>query len=551
MTDPVLPHDLVELSAEFWRWRAATVADTHDDVVRLDRPHGWLPDWSAKAVAERHAALDRFSHRLKELPPPRTTAEEVDQRLLGCALARVGWELRSLRAWQVSPYFYVEQALGPLYTFLLIRRPFDDDRAGHVIRLLDCVPRTLAQARANLPGHAAGPFTRYAVRMLGSIEDQMAEVIAGLAAVLPTGHVPAFRAAAAAATRALVDYRGWLRTTPPTVTETTAVGPAAFASFLHGVSLWPHPVEQLRVMAAQEWHRAVATETILRHRYRDLPPDALFPSAAAEVAQQHGDELEMRRFYHERNLLSQPETLRHYRFVEMPSYLAPLAWLGVPHDPTSLARAGEDALRYVREPAPDLPYFELAKATDPRTSIVHEGVHAQQFALSWQHPDPVRRHRFDSLPSEGIAFYNEELMLLSGLFDDRPHSALFLVNSMRLRALRAGIDIDLATGAITLDQAADKLARLVPLDQYTAWEDAVLYASNPGVGLSYLAGRAQILDLFTACTQHHGPDFDLRAFHDRLWRAGNVPLTLQRLELLGLRDHLDNADKLGGGPSAR
>jgi uncharacterized protein (DUF885 family) len=202
-----------------------------------------------------------------------------------------------------------------------------------------------------------------------------------------------------------------------------------------------------------------------------------------------------------------------------------------------------NAVRYVREPREDLPYFELAAARDPRVSIVHEGVHAQQLALSWQHSDPVRRHYYDSAPNEGVALYHEELMLVSGLFDDAPASAEFVLNAMRLRALRVEVDIALALAELTIDQAADHLAEAVPMDRQTAWEEAVFFAGNPGQGLSYQIGKRQIFNLLAACRPHRG--FDLETFHDRLWREGNVPVVLQRWELLGLRDHLDEVDRLG------
>ncbi|QIS11627.1 DUF885 family protein [Nocardia arthritidis] len=541
MIEPLAP-DLLALHRDFWRWRALTAPDTYDDLFRFDRPPGWRPDWSADAIAERRGALAEFVARHRNLSAPRSVAAEVDQRLVGCALARARWELDTLRGWQRNPYFYVEQAIGPLYALLLVRDSFDAARADQIIILLEQIPRTLADARVNLQGTAAAPFTRYAVRMLGPVEDRMTACAKALAAAFPAERVPRLSAAAAAATEALVAYRDWLTETPPDGTEATAVGAAALASLLYTVALLPYSIPRLRDMAAQEWHRVVATETILRHRHRDLPDDPLFPDAAAQVAGEYRDELAVRDHYTGHDLLTQPETLRHYRFQEMPDYLAPLTWLGVCHDPASQARMDADAVRYISDPAPDLPYFEAAKARDPRTAIAHEGVHAQQLALSWRHPDPIRRTPFDSVPNEGIANYNEELFLLSGLFDDRPHSALFHVNSMRLRALRVEIDIDLAVGAITVDEAADRLARRVPLDSATAWQEAVFFASNPGQGLSYQAGRWQILELLSDCSRR--PEFDIHAFHDRLWREGNVPIALQRLELLGSRDHLNAADRL-------
>jgi hypothetical protein len=296
-------------------------------------------------------------------------------------------------------------------------------------------------------------------------------------------------------------------------------------------------------MGRQEWDRAVATETILRRRYRDVHPPQPDPD---QVTRQFADECAVRGFYAYGGLLSQPDTLRHYRFAEQPPYLAPLTWLGVCDDLTSPSRLDEDAIRYVERPRPDLPYFEAATAADPRTAIAHEGVHAQQLAIGWRHGNPARRHFYDSVPNEGIAFYNEELMLLSGLFDDAPASALFVANAMRLRALRVEVDIGLALGDLTVQSATDLLAEAVPMDRETARDEAVFFAGNPGQGLSYQIGKLQILDLMATATRRLGTEFDLHTFHDRLWREGNIPLVLQRWELLGERDQLDAADRLAG-----
>ncbi|MEK8146024.1 DUF885 family protein [Streptomyces sp. M10(2022)] len=223
----------------------------------------------------------------------------------------------------------------------------------------------------------------------------------------------------------------------------------------------------------------------------------------------------------------------------------------MPHYIASMRRPEDDALRYIRAPETDLPYFQRIEAHDPRVGVVHEGVHAWQAALSWRHPNPLRRHYYDSSANEGVAFHCEEFTLQAGLFDDTPESALFLVNAMRLRALRVELDISLAVGRMTLDEAADRLVELVPMDPHTAWEEAAFFAGHPGQGLSYFVGKVQIHDLLTDCAQREGDAFDLSAFLGRLWREGNVPFTLQRWELLGDRSHLDAAERLGKGPERR
>ncbi|WP_370941859.1 DUF885 family protein [Amycolatopsis sp. cg5] len=515
------------LLSEFWAWRTVTQADSPDDLPRVERPDGWVADWSPDAVAARRRTLAAFELKRDALD---LTGEpipvRVNGKLLDSALAKVRWELDQLRNWQRNPGFYVDQALVPLHEVLLVRQPFEGERAEAVLRHLRRIPETLAHGKENLTGHAAAPFARSAVQMLDGVRQKLETAMRALAPHLPSRLASELPDATTQAADALETYRGWL-SEPHDFDPETKSGSLEF--FLREVALLPYTPQRLREMARQEWDRAVATEKVLKNRHRDLLPPALPATAAEQVRAQDRAELEIRRFYEEHDLLSQPETLRRYLLTPMPDYLAPLSSLGVTDDLTSASRVGDDAFRYIPEPRADLPYFEIAGAVDPRLGICHEGVHAQQLALGWRHPDPARRHFYDSTPNEGIAFYNEELMLKAGLFDDAPASALIITNFQRLRALRAEIDIALASGELTIEEAAEQIERRVPADRQTAWEEAVFFAGYPGQGLSYQVGKLQITELIADLPA----GFGLREFHDRLWREGNVPLALQRWELLG------------------
>ncbi|MFI9503242.1 DUF885 family protein [Nocardia sp. NPDC052566] len=539
---------LETLAEEFWTWRTATAPDSTDDLPRCERPRGWLPDWSPAAIAARAKVLAEFTAAHSALDLSGATVDvQVDGRLLGCALARVHWELELIRAWQRNPAFYLDQSLGPLYVILLAPPPFDAARAATVIALLRHVPVVLAQARENLGDHAGAAFARGALRVLSEADGSLDIAMTALRPFLPEPCAAELPEATRIASEAVTAYQEWLTERLPSWGEIDPVGPRALDYFLHRVALLPYTATQLREMGGQEWRRAIATEVTLRTRYRDAPEPPLPAGIEEFVAEQAAAEAAVREFAEQCGLLSQPDTLRRYRYAAMPPYLDPLSWLGVCDDLTGPSRRDDDAYRYVRAPHRDLPYFERAAAFDPRTQVVHEGVHAQQLAIGWQHDNPARRRFYDSAPNEGIAFYYEELTLLAGLFDEAPASAIFIANAMRLRALRVEVDLALAMGELTLEQAADRLAVAVPMDRETAGEEAVFFAGFPGQALSYQIGKLQVQDFLAAAHHTLGDRFDLRQFHDRLWREGNVPLALQRWELLGLRDQLDAADRLAEG----
>jgi uncharacterized protein (DUF885 family) len=184
-------------------------------------------------------------------------------------------------------------------------------------------------------------------------------------------------------------------------------------------------------------------------------------------------------------------------------------------------------------------------ARDPRGIIVHEGIpgHYFQMVVSWTHENPIRRYYYDSGANEGIGFYAEEMTLQAGLFDNLPRSREIIYNFMRLRALRVEVDVRLAIGEFSIEQAASYLEGTVPMDRATAGEEAAWFAAGPGQAITYQIGKLQIVRLLADAKRLQQDRFDLRAFHDFVWKNGNVPLSLQRWELLGLRDDIDAIER--------
>lgn len=542
---PAAADPLDELARAFWTWRAAAQPSSADDIPRLERPAGWLPDWSREAVAARRAALAGFEQRYRAIdasswPVPR----QVDYRLIGSALARVTWELDGAPAWRRDPSFYVQQALGPVFDVLLPPPPITAERADLVLSRLGNVPRITAQATTNLDD-ARAPFARLAIDTLADIETRLTTLATELDTAAPS-HAGRFTAPATAAARALTGYRAWLQARVGTMKTDTAVGREAYVRFLRDVALVPYAPDEIVAMGRQEWERAVTFEALEQGRNRALPPLPIAANALTQITTSAFQESAIRQFLTQQQLLTVPDWLQHYRNLLLPPYLAPLAFLGVTDDLTSPARLKEHGYSYIREPRPDLPYFYLSTARDPRPIIVHEGVpgHYMQLTLAWAHEDPIRRHYYDSGPNEGLGFYAEEMMLQAGLWQESPRSREIIYNFARLRALRVEVDVKLATGQFSIAEAADYLARTVPMDAATALEEAASFAAGPGQAITYQIGKLQITSLIADARRAQGAAFSLQAFHDTLWKNGNVPFALLRWELLNDRRDVDRLARL-------
>jgi uncharacterized protein (DUF885 family) len=397
--------------------------------------------------------------------------------------------------------------------------------------LLASIPDTLAAARENLDGQAVQPFSQLAIDALSGARQRLQAVASNL---------PSTELAVAGAAEALEDYSEWLKGRQGALHSQVPIGRDAYHWFLTHVALIPMTPEEVALAGQQEWERSVTFETLEQHRNRDLPLLPLPASQADQIVREQRDEQAFRDFCEQHDLFSFPNWLRHYRYRPTPEWLKPLRGMGVSDDLTSPDRLDEDGIHYIPEPSADLPYFYLAMARDPRTLIAHEGVHYYQLARSWAHPDPIRRHYYDSGPNEGLGFYTEEMLLQAGLFDDSPRSREIIYNFMRLRALRVAVDVRLALGQLDIDSAAKELAQRVPMDLATARDEASFFASDPGQAISYQIGKLQILRFLSDARQ-----LSLRAFHDSLFENGNVPISLQRWEMLGLRDEIERLDSAG------
>jgi uncharacterized protein (DUF885 family) len=527
------PDSLESLAQDFWQWRAATQPYSSDDIPRIERPGG-PQDWSRGAMEKNKARLAEFEARWKKCDGNSgTKARQVDYRLVGSALARVRWELFVNPRWKRDPNFYVEQTLVPLVEALVVPAPLDAKRSQELLTRIRNIPQIVTDAETNLENPPA-PFAKVAAEALEGVAAKLSGMTESLAPVT-TLEAGEWAQALAEAGKSLEQYRAWLLEKLPQLPRQAALGRQAYVYFLKNVAILPYSPEQLLTMSHQERARTVAFEIYEAGRDRNVAELKIFPDTAEWIRKETEDEAAIRVFLDKHDVLSVPAAIRHYTFRPMPDYLRAVSAFAETDDLTGPSRLAEEGIRYVNPPSDKLGFFWLATAQDPRPILVHEGVpgHYFQLADSWSNPDAIRRHYYDSGANEGIGFYAEELMLQAGLFDDSPHTREIIYHFMRLRALRVEVDVKLALGEFSLEQAAAYLEQQVPMDRGTARSEAIGFATAPGQAISYQVGKIQILEFLAEAKRQLGSAFSLRKFHDSLWLNGNVPIALQRWEMLG------------------
>ena len=544
-----VPDSDQKLASDFWAWRARTGQFTSDDVTRMERPLGVVRNWSAASVEKQRKELSAFEERWRRQDDPSApVSQQVDHRLIGSALARVRWELDILKRWQRDPNFYIEQTLTPVGEALTVPGPYDAPESREIMARLNAIPAILDQAKQNLASPPA-PFAEMAIDSLAGIRPKMEQLARTLP---PETTIPAaeWQASAEKAAVALEQYRVWLEKALPALPPQSAIGREKYVWFLRNVALMPYTQEEMVSRAEQEWRRAVAFEEFEENRNRSVPPLVMAATTEEWIARNQKAELQVRDFLERKGVRTLPPGLQHFTLRAAPPYLAALGDFLEMDDFTSPSRLDQNGIRYVAPPSPTAGYFWIDDAKDPRIQIVHEGTvgHYGQLCASWQNPDPVRRHYYDSGSIEGIGFYSEEMMLQSGLYDDSPHTREIVYNQMRLRALRVIVDVQLALGSLTPEAAADFLQHNVPMSADDAQTEVVEMGETPGQKISYQIGKLQILQMLEDARQKQGEKFSLRRFHDYVWLNGNVPIALLRWEYLGIGDEASKLDGFGDAP---
>ena len=203
-----------------------------------------------------------------------------------------------------------------------------------------------------------------------------------------------------------------------------------------------------------------------------------------------------------------------------------VGWWNVEHFDPAMPLAGrEDDIR-------DGVLFRL---TNMGPYAAHEGLpgHHLQLAIARLNPDPLRSLLQDPVQNEGWALYAEQEMWEQGGLGDSVEAQVNTLKGWRSRIRRVVYDVNIETGAWTLQQAA-------------AWKwkgrgepkidpDLLRSINWPAQLVCYFAGKEQILALKAAAKKKWGARYSERRFHDELLALGSVPYVFARAKMLGER----------------
>ena len=532
---------LVDLARRYTFWSfaenpaSATDAGIHDYDTKL-------ADFSPATQAAEMAQLRRYRSELVALqPPPGASAHErVDYLLIRANLEGDWWERAVLRGLQRNPSIYEGECSNGIFSIIKRRYAGDDVRIRDAIARLNACPRVLAQGRADLtqPVREFAQIASEDIRDGDSLYTTSVDEVAKAAS-------PAARAGLAQAQRAALDalhgYRAWLDSHMSGFRAGGfAVGRKQYDWYLRRVLLLPYDSTEVAQIGRLELARDRALELWEQSRDSHEPAPSPAPS--------FGSKAEFLAYY-ERSLQKLIGFIDSHQIVTIPSYIGPFHIVEVPKalaatypggfmNPPSMFSFASDPQGFYFVPdfsASNQSFFVQQARQSVLPLLGHEGIpgHFMQFTYAYHNADFVRHVQGDGVFAEGWAFYGEEMLMREGLYEDDAGARKQVIHLMRHRATRVGVDVGLATGAMTLPEAIAYFQKNAGIDDETARGEATRFAMGPGQAIDYLVGKTQIEMLLGIVRDREGDAFSLRSFHDRLLSYGTVPYSTIRYEWLG------------------
>jgi len=452
--------------------------------------------------------------------------------------------------WRNSPQFYVEVAVFSV--FMLLIREFAplEVRLKHAASRTRQIPALLASARKQVQDPPQ-VYTEIAIETAHGGLAIFSQLLPRLAAQLNPAHA-ALRdevvAASNEAAAAIQDFAAWLEN--DLLPRSNGSFRLGHDRFVRRVLQRDHMIDATPEQVLARGH-AMFDETLhqLEEAAAAIDPHKTWAELIAEGSQQHpaatdlvqayADEtLKLRQFVIEQQLVTIPagETLN---VAETPAFqrsIIPFAAYMMP-GPYDTKQEGDFWVTPVAANAtPEAAMRQLSDHSWYNIPAIaaHEGYpgHHLQLIYANKYSDDIRNQAgISSLFVEGWGLYTEQLMHETGYYSD-PHMRLFQLKGQLWRAARVIIDISLHCGEMSVEEAVTFLHQNVKMSEQGARGEVRRYTTSPGQPMSYLFGKAMILDLREEVRQREGAAFSLQAFHDRLLSSGSIQVALIREEMM-------------------
>jgi|HubBroStandDraft_5_1064220.scaffolds.fasta_scaffold00148_12 uncharacterized protein (DUF885 family) len=443
--------------------------------------------------------------------------------------------------------------LGVVFTMILHKDEQDPSVWwDHLISRLEKAPAWMAAQRP-LITHPGRLQAEVALKQLAMAPALFTYVLTPMAAGLPADQSVRFAKARDATVAAVVQWNKWMSDNAASWPINYAMGTDAYNAMLRDELLLPYDSDQIAAIGRKTLDAALAQEREIKAEARAKGVNLSNPVQAAANGggmtpttkdaqfaffQTQLDTL--RTFIAKKRIVTIPAYVGRMKIEETPAFLLPIL-PGASMNPPPILSKQVDGIYFVPPPNPQMAkaaangaIFEDFDRDRVLMTSGHEGFpgHFLQLSIAKNNADPVRRLSFDSVFSEGWAFYEEALLERDGLYGNDLDGRYAVAQFERLRGARAIVDTKLATGAWSFDQALKWFAANAGVDAATAQGEVSRFALGAGQAFDYAVGKAQIEALLAQYKAKKGSAFDLQEFHNDLLSHGTVPVSIISSEML-------------------
>ena len=490
------------------------------------------PDYTQETFKKRAPEFKLLQEKIRGLDTVSwSVPQRVDWHIVHAEMNGYEFNQRVLRPWERDPAFYkslwtersdvpahegpTHHAITELWSF---KFPLDKEDSKKLISNLKVIPAINEQAKINLLGNAKDLW----ITGIRDIQDQSKN----LANIKEYSGVSKDKKLVLAIDNAIVSTNAlanWLEVQAETKTGPSGVGKEAYTWYQQNVHLVPLTWEDEVMLLKRELSRAWTALKLEEHRNRNLP--TLTSASSPEEYNRRAKE----------SVKSLIGFLDNNEIVTVKDYFEPAlnAHLGtfIPQDKRNFFWI---IAHYDQRPLYSHFYhwFELARMDlEPHKSEIRKG--------------PLLYNIFDSR-NEGIATAVEEMFMGAGLYNDQPRSREIVYIMIAQRAARGLGSLYAQANEMTMEEAGSIHSQYTPRGWMKTEKELLLfeqqlYLRQPGYGTSYITGKYLVentLGEYARMKESNNEPFEMRQFFDQLNSIGNIPISLGRWEMTGIKSFI-------------
>ncbi|MBV9507266.1 MAG: DUF885 domain-containing protein [Acidobacteriia bacterium] len=454
--------------------------------------------------------------------------------------------LETIRPWEKNPDTYSSAATNAIFVIMARNYAPADQRLRSVIARERLIPRVFTSARENLK-NPPRIYTEIALeQMPGLVSFFQNDVPQAFQKVTDTQLKADFQKTNAEVITALNAYGSWLKNDVlPRSQGDFRIGADAYQKKLLYDEMVDIPLSRLLEIGFADLRRNQAE---FRRVAAGLDSNRTPQQILEELEHNHpaGDKLlqsfrsvlgGLREFIGSRGIVTIPSPVLPI-LEESPPFMRALTTASM--DTPGPYEKDKEAFFNVTLPDPRWKPKQVEEYLDgfSRGTIIstatHEAYpgHYTQFLWLQSAPTKVRKLLSANSNGEGWAHYSEQMMLDEGYGNNDPKLRLGQLQDALLRDARYIAGIEMHTGKMTPEQAADFFVKEGYQPRPIAEKEAKRGTSDPTY-LVYTLGKLEILKLRDDYRRMKGTQFSLHEFHDAFMKQGTPPIKIVRRALLG------------------